>query len=206
MNETQNPMTKKERFDSLSILYARAWENFNDRRKIEFKISFSLYTLFSFAIAGLVINADILTDNIIIPIGIGVFGFFLVLFHIRWCRKANQANFLDRQIAFHYERIMQEISESFFQEDILSLMKKNFMHKMEEENNPNTNSRTYVVYKKLINWFTQIFKRTKNEAKCKKELKCPSLSKNWSIMVQILISVCLYLVLLVLAVIIQFKP
>jgi hypothetical protein len=166
----------KERFDSLSILYARAWKNFNDRRKIEFKLSYSLYTLFCFAIAGLVLYIDKLPGEYIIPIGIGFFGICLVLFHFLWCRKANKTNFLDRQIAIHYEKIMQEISESKFQKGILSLIDENYMHKKKQE--------------------------SKEESK--EELKYPSILKNWSMMIQLLISVCLFSVLLLLAYI-QFK-
>jgi hypothetical protein len=118
-------MTEKERIDTISIMYSQAWENFNRRRDFEIKLSFGLYTILCLSIAGLIVYGDYLKITPTFLIGVIFFGFVLVFLHGYWCFKANRVNHLDRKIAVHFERIMQDLSNSEYPENLLELIAAN---------------------------------------------------------------------------------
>lgn len=43
---------EKARFDAIALLYQRAWEQFNDRRRYEFKVTLTYWTALALAVAG----------------------------------------------------------------------------------------------------------------------------------------------------------
>ena len=110
-------MTDKERFDSISILYIQAWDNFNERRRYEIKISYSVYTVYALAIAGLfmTVKEKYLNDTFIW--GTGIVGGVLILIHLMWLISITRANYIDRKIAIHYEEFLQTIANCCFSND-----------------------------------------------------------------------------------------
>jgi hypothetical protein len=116
----------KNRFDSISVMYKQAWNNFNERRKYESKISFGVYTVYAFTIAGIFIQMekDTIKGDIFLP-GIIVIGLLVLILHGLYLKGASKANFIDRKIAVHFEKHMQKLTATEFDNDF----KTNFISK-----------------------------------------------------------------------------
>ena len=116
----------KDRFDAISIMYKQAWNNFNERRKYESKISYGIFTVYALTIAGILTQIDKTTINGSTFLwGTILIGGIVLILHCLYLRGAFRANFIDRKIAVHFEGIMQTLSSSEFDIDF----KKNFISK-----------------------------------------------------------------------------
>ena len=114
MNESE-----KNRFDALSILWKGAWDNFNHRRNYEWKYCISVWTAFSVFIAS-IISGKLIFKSIYILLGIIFIGGIITILHIFFISGLQKRNKSDRDIAIHYERIMQYLSNSQFSEKLES--------------------------------------------------------------------------------------
>ena len=112
----------RRRFESIFQLYALSWQQFNTRRTYEWQVTISIWTALALAIAGV--------SNIReIPKILGgiwtllSFGIMIVFLQVWWCRGIANGNKIDRLIAFHYEAILQNISNSEFSVDLKNKLK-----------------------------------------------------------------------------------
>lgn len=108
-------MTEEEkyRFDAVFSLYDTAWRQFNLRRDFEFKVTLSLWGALTLAIAGVAQTPKPLNISILgmVPICVSV-----IALHTLWCWGIGQAQNGERRIAFGYEKTLQEISRTSFDE------------------------------------------------------------------------------------------
>lgn len=104
---------EKRRFDAIFSLFDVAWRQFNLRRDFEFKVTLSLWTALALAIAGLAKASELQTIPMLgmIPICVAVF-----VLHTLWCWGIGQAQNGERRIAFGYERTLQKLSQTCFDE------------------------------------------------------------------------------------------
>lgn len=107
----------KNRFDSIALLWKGAWDNFNNRRVYEWKICLAIWTVFAIFI-GSNISGDYKIFDIKIIVGIILIGGLITIIHARWIFGLGRANRVDREIAIHYERILQKLSNSEFSEKL----------------------------------------------------------------------------------------
>jgi hypothetical protein len=112
MNEKE-----KNRFDALSILWKGAWDNFHQRRNYEWKFCVSIWTAFSIFIAS-IISGKLVFKSIYILLWLIFYGGIITLFHFWFISGIQRAHKLDRNIAIHYEKIMQYISNSSFSKEL----------------------------------------------------------------------------------------
>lgn len=103
----------KNRFDSISTLWKGAWEQFNERRKYEFQISLAVWTaLASFTALILTRNEITFKADMHKWAGLGLAIIFII--YTFWRHNLTIANRKDKKIAFHYENLMQTLSDSKF--------------------------------------------------------------------------------------------
>lgn len=110
----------KNKFDALAVLWKGAWDQFNERRRYEFQISVAIWTALTAFVAIVITKYEISKY----PINAwGVFGSFIALsllnyINFRWVKGLRERNDLDKSIALHYERKMQELSNSGFDDTV----------------------------------------------------------------------------------------
>ncbi len=107
----------KNKFDALATLWKGAWENFNVRRQYEFKFTFALWTAFA-AFISIIITSESETINHNYLIGTIIIGGLISLLHLWFIVGIGRAHNLDREIAIHYERKMQLLSDSEFPQEL----------------------------------------------------------------------------------------
>lgn len=104
----------KRRFDALSILWQRAWNNFHQRRTYQWKACLAVWMTFA-SFIGINISGRITTKYSIYILFITIIiGLIIMVFHKWFLYAIARGNNIDRVIAIHYERIMQYISNSQF--------------------------------------------------------------------------------------------
>lgn len=115
-------------------------------------------TAYAISITGVLIYLKSETINIGFLWSVIIIGAALLVMHIKWLIGANKANFIDRKISIHYERILQKVTKSNFSKDFFEKYLKN----------------------------TNLAKE-----------KIPTFFNNWSYLVQVIISIILYLALII---------
>lgn len=114
----------KNRFESLAILWKGAWDQFNERRKYEFQISLAIWTALASFTGFILTSKEIAFDETVLySAGGGFMAIFLVYFF--WRHNLSIANQKDKEIAFHYERILQSMSDSEFSPTLKSYLASN---------------------------------------------------------------------------------
>lgn len=105
----------KNQFDAINELCKGAWEQFNERRRFEFKVCIAVWTALSAFIALILTGRLIESSNsIFVIIGTSICVILITVFHSIWIRGLGKANSLDRNIAIHYERFLQKITNTNF--------------------------------------------------------------------------------------------
>ena len=104
---------EKRRFDAVFSLCDIAWRQFNLRRDYEFKVTLSLWTALALAVAGVARASKPLTIPMLAMVAICVTLFSL---HTLWCWGIGQAQNGERRITVGYERTLQELSQTCFDE------------------------------------------------------------------------------------------
>lgn len=108
---------QKRRFDAIAQLYQRSWEQFNDRRRHEFKITITYWAAIAVASAG----SFKLNSPLEIPGGkVTLIGFALliILLHVLWVRGVWRAQGTDQQIAIFYQNALQKIASIEFDQEM----------------------------------------------------------------------------------------
>ena len=108
---------QKKRFEAMLPLCERAWAQFNERRRYEFKVSLSFWTAIALAVAGSV-KLENFPD---IPGGIYTLfaaSVFIVVCHSFWCWGIRTASKTDQEIAYFYERELQSAVTVEFDEKL----------------------------------------------------------------------------------------
>jgi hypothetical protein len=115
---------KKNQFDSLYLLWKGAWDQFNARRVYEFKTCIAVWTAFASFIA-LVLTGRLLQfgDSIYVILGTVICACLITISHIFWINGLGRANRLDRLIAIHYERMLQNLTDSKFDKELENTLK-----------------------------------------------------------------------------------
>jgi len=94
-------MTQEEerRFRALETLRKAAWESFNERRKYEFKVTFSMWTALA-ALIGLLMTRDMKGPAVAYAAGTTAVSVGAAALHAWWIGGISRANRLDKHIAF----------------------------------------------------------------------------------------------------------
>ncbi len=108
MNENE-----KRRFDAISQLYQRAWEQFNARRRYEFQVGLAYWTALAAALAGSVNLESFPRIPGGKPLLVG-FAIVTIALHIFWMWGIWRAHGTDQKIAIHYQTHMQTLSQTEF--------------------------------------------------------------------------------------------
>lgn len=109
----------KNRFDSLASLWKGAWEQFNERRKYEFQISIAVWTALGSFTALILTSKDVkFSESVSYCSAVGLIAILGI--YANWRNYLAKANRKDFAIAIHYERLLQEISNSQFDESLKS--------------------------------------------------------------------------------------
>jgi hypothetical protein len=98
-----------------------AWNQFNERRRYEIKISLTFWTALAAATAGS-LNLPSLPA---IPggrVSLILAAIFVFLLHIIWCAGIGRAQLADRKIAIFYERQLQKIIKTEFDDELKRLL------------------------------------------------------------------------------------
>lgn len=98
----------KRHYDSLATLWKGGWDQFNERRKYEWKVCIAIWTAYA-AFVALVITGRITTIDDSVLVGTITCAALIIVLHAIWIHGLGQANRLDRKIAIHYERKMQDL-------------------------------------------------------------------------------------------------
>ncbi len=107
---------EKRRFDAIIELHNSAWRRVTERRTYEWRVAFTLWTAFAAFIAIVVTRMELINQHSVytVLIGLGGIGVALCIIHGRWLRGLGEAVDDDRNMAIHYERILQGLSNSEF--------------------------------------------------------------------------------------------
>lgn len=104
----------KRRFDAVFQLYQGCWQRIAERRSYEWKITLTLWTAFALLIGVLLTGEIVTAGRARWAVTIGVFGIgsLVVLAHGCYLWGVGLRHTADREMAFHYERILQELSDA----------------------------------------------------------------------------------------------
>ncbi len=108
---------EKVQFDAIADLYKRAWEQFNERRRHEFRVALAYWAALAGASAGSVQLAT-LPD---IPGGrfsLVAFSITTVLLYVFWLYGVWRAHGTDQGIAIYYQKKMQALAGAEFDTDM----------------------------------------------------------------------------------------
>jgi len=112
---------EKKHFDALSTMWNGAWQQFNQRRNYEWKVSLALWTACASFIA-LVFTRGISVDIQEWPLAARLVSMFLCLLvgvvHFYFLCRLHYACEADRDIARHYQLKMQSLSQSCFPKEL----------------------------------------------------------------------------------------
>ncbi len=108
---------ERRRFESIFQLYALSWQQFNTRRTYEWQVTISIWTALALSIAGASNTGEIPQIHGVIWTLLFV-GVIIVALQIWWCKGIAGGHKNDRLIAFYYEAILQNVSNSEFPDDL----------------------------------------------------------------------------------------
>lgn len=112
--------TEKNRFDSIYLLWKGAWNQFNIRRTYEWKFCLAVWTALSSFIALVLTGRLHLFENSgFIITGTSICAILILVLFIIWINGLSKACDKDREIAYHYERILKQLSRSNFNKKLL---------------------------------------------------------------------------------------
>jgi hypothetical protein len=108
---------QKKIFDSTFEMYSLSWQQFNERRSYEFKVSLTFWTALAAAVAGS------LHLSILPAIPGGRFTLLLIAIsslslHGIWCFGIGRAQRAERKIALFYERKLQNLIKAEFDTEL----------------------------------------------------------------------------------------
>ena len=114
----------KNQYDSISTLWKGAWDQFNERRRFEFQVSFGVWTFLSAFTAIILTKKDqaVYIDWMVIS---SAFAALVALNFLYWrfIKELRSRNLLDRDIAFFYEKEMQNLCGMNFDQNITDKIK-----------------------------------------------------------------------------------
>lgn len=113
----------KRRFDAIAQLYQRNWEQFNDRRRHEFKVTLTYWAALAVASAGSLKLAHIpkIHGGNFTLVG---FALLIILLHALWVRGVWRAQGTDQHIAIFYQKILQTLSDTEFDQKMKGFLEK----------------------------------------------------------------------------------
>lgn len=111
------------RFDGIVELWKRSWQSIIERRDYEWRVAFTLWAAFA-ALIGLMLTNRLPGTMWGIFIAAFLIGLFLCILHALYLDGVGKRHFIDREIAFHYERILQALTNSTFDAELESRLEK----------------------------------------------------------------------------------
>jgi hypothetical protein len=121
---------KKERFDAIAELWKNAWRILADRRTVEWRVSFTLWTALGSCIAliatGKISPITRCAGYTVSPIAVvGIVLSVLFGLHFLWLCELNKRHSLDRDMAFHYEDRLRELCNAPLPDKLKKSIDKN---------------------------------------------------------------------------------
>ena len=113
----------KRRFDAVAKLSYRAWENLHKRRAYEWRVAFTLWTAFALFL-GILLTGQLSASKGLLFSGCFVMGLIMCLIHAYWLNGLGISETFDREMAIHFESLLQQMSNSEFNDDLQARLDK----------------------------------------------------------------------------------
>ena len=116
----------RRRFESLETLRQAAYCSFNDRRVYEWKLNLAIWTTLAVLLAGLVQpskeGATFPLRGTVAWVSVAILGTFVVILHAYWSEGAARANAIDKGVALHNARAMQQMLALPYEGDLKEMI------------------------------------------------------------------------------------
>jgi len=113
---------QKDKFDSLTVLWQGAWNQFNERRRYEWKGSMAVWTFYA-AYMTAILSGKFPTLGQQWPVLVSVLLAILAILHFRWLHGIASRNQIDQKIALSYEPAMKDMVGVTFDDALTKMIK-----------------------------------------------------------------------------------
>jgi hypothetical protein len=107
----------KRQFDGIAELWKHCWQSIAGRRRNEWRAAYTLWTAFA-AFIVLILRDELLRAQTHYFHFVLVFGLVLCFIHGSFLVGIGKRHSRDREMAFHYEDILRDLSNSGFDEEL----------------------------------------------------------------------------------------
>jgi len=112
----------KRQFDGIAELWKHCWQSIAERRRNEWRAAYTLWTAFA-ALIALILRGELRAQTHYFPFVL-VFGLVLCFIHGSFLVGIGKRHSRDREMAFHYEDILRDLSNSGFDEELKRHLKE----------------------------------------------------------------------------------